>query len=168
MPHTRHCCWIVLLLALGCGRSAPIGPGGGPVQTGKDPYEIDLSGTAVSPIEQAPADTIGLCFCLDVSPSMNERIDGRPKLEISKQAMRKTFEQLSAYAQEHPQKKLLVGLVAFGGEARLVQKLEPFNPGRLEQAIKNLGTVPGTGVGNGLLLGLKVVLQTPLETRCSW
>jgi Mg-chelatase subunit ChlD len=157
-------------LLLGCGSdSTSKAPPGFVRQSANEQktagLEIDLSAVEVAPLENMESNTVGIFFCLDVSPSMNEKVGKRSKIEISKDAMRTVLLQLEAFSQASPTKKLSVGIVVFGGKAKLLAPVAPFDRGKLEKAIQSVSTIGGTAIGEGMLLALREMVAIPFETR---
>lgn len=155
------CCAGVLLCAAwltGCGSSpTPTGPGG----AGASNYQLALDADA----PKRQLDSVGLFFCLDVSGSMEDSVGGKRKIEISKDAMRKVFAQIAAYQKSHPERRVLVGLCAFSGDARVVLPLAPFNPSALEQQLGKLRTGGGTAIGDAIALAMQQLHESAAETR---
>jgi Ca-activated chloride channel family protein len=125
-------------------------------------YQIPL--TAAKATERQ-LDSVGVMFCLDVSGSMDSSINGQPKIQISKEAMRTVFSQIEAYVKSNPEKKVYVGLVSFSSEARLILPPTPFDKGRLEQQTNALKTGGGTAIGDGMALALNELHQAGVESR---
>ena len=125
-------------------------------------YQLPLSPATTS--ERRP-DTVGVMFCLDVSGSMDSSIDGKPKIQISKDAMRTVFSQIEAYVKAHPEKKVHVGLVSFSGDAKLILPPTPFDKDRLEQQTNALKTGGGTAIGDGMTMALNELHKAGVESR---
>lgn len=134
-------------------------------RSGPPPYQIDLSQIPLVTSEASEPDTMGLFFCLDVSGSMGGGIAGKTKIEISKEAMRRVFTQIASYVQSHPEKKVKVGLCAFDHRVTLLQPLETFDLSRLNLAIQPLQPVGNTAIGEAMILALKEILKSKVETR---
>jgi uncharacterized protein YegL len=146
----------------GCGRSSAY-KNGLPSNTVSSSFQLPLDATDKSAARTL--DTVGLIFCLDVSGSMDSSIDGKPKIAISKAAMRTVFAQVEAYVKAHPEKKVQVGLVSFSGDARLVLPLTPFDKNRLEQETSALKTGGGTAIGDAMVMAVNELQKSGVESR---
>jgi hypothetical protein len=130
-----------------------------------DQFQIDL-GDARVPLTAPDANTVALCFCVDVSTSMDRNVGGQKKNRISKKALRRTIDLLDDYARKHPEKRILVSVVDFGGKARLVRKLEPLNKDSLHRVIdEELETREGTALGDAMVLGVRELVGSGAATR---
>jgi Mg-chelatase subunit ChlD len=158
---------IVLLMLVavsfpGCGRSSNQ-PVTAVVEHAVADYQIPLPATADA-TSRVP-DSIGIIFCLDVSGSMESSIDGRPKIEISKTAMRTVFDQIETYVQRNPNKKVQVGLISFSGGARLELAPALFDKQRLERQTNALQSGGGTAIGDAMVLALQELHKSGVESR---
>jgi predicted small secreted protein len=145
---------------LGCGRDAQHGP---PGVRGPAPYQLVLQ--EVVPIDKIPADTVGIMFCMDVSPSMNDRVGADRKMDISKQCIKQVLSQIETYAQQHPKKQIKVGLVAFSGDAEIIKPLEPFQRAELERAVDSLRIGSATAIGTAMEVGARELLRAGVENK---
>jgi uncharacterized protein YegL len=163
MKHPASCLLILLaaVLIVGCGRAvtAPAGKGGAA------PYQLSLP--EVAPLDKIPADTVGIMFCVDVSPSMNDRVGGERKIDVSKAAMKQVLGQIEQFAQkpENAKKQLKVGLIAFSGRADVIRPLEAFNKTALERAVDNLQIGNATAIGDAMILGSQELLRAGVESK---
>ncbi len=148
-----------IVIATGCGRSAT--HTNNEVPSGN--YQIPLEATSNSDARQP--DTVGLIFCLDVSRSMDSLIDGKAKIDISKNAMRTVFGQVESYVESHPDKKVQVGLVSFSGNTRLVVAPAPFHKARLERELGALRSSGGTAIGDAMILAISELHKSGVESR---
>lgn len=155
----------VVLGLTGCGRkNTPVpvsGPGPGtpmPVISG---YKIPLTGTAAV----GEPESVGLMFCLDVSGSMADNVEGKRKIDISKEAMRQTFAQIDTFAQRNPKRTIKVGICSFSDRATVIQSLAPFNRTQLESAISPLQPSGGTAVGDAMVTALGELVKGGVATR---
>jgi Mg-chelatase subunit ChlD len=153
---------MAMQIAGGCGRSSPSSHTVMPDGTVSSSYTIPLDRSATSSREP---DTIGLIFCLDVSGSMENSIDGKRKIDISKNAMRTVFAQIDSYVKAHPEKKVQVGLISFSSDASLVVPPAPFDRARLEQRTDALRPGGGTAIGDAMVLALNELHKSAFETR---
>jgi hypothetical protein len=130
-----------------------------------DQFQIDLAGAQV-PAAAADPNTVAICFCVDVSTSMKNRIDGRRKSDISKQALRRAINLLDDYARKHPEKTILVSVVDFGAAAQFVQRMEPFNKEKLQNVVQTkLKTREGTAIGDAMVLAVRELVETGAGMR---
>lgn len=127
-------------------------------------YLVDLSAVKVPETPPAP-DTIGLFFCIDISGSMSGLIDGKRKIEISKDAMRAVFKQIGEYVRTNPNKKVKVGLCKFSGKTTLVSPLAPFDLKVLETALGGLQPTGSTAIGDAMQMALRELLASNDETK---
>jgi uncharacterized protein YegL len=128
-------------------------------------YQLDLSQIPQLTSETIRPNTVGLFFCLDTSGSMGNAIGGQAKIDISKEAMQQVFNQIATYIQSHPERKVEVGLCSFATTASLRQPLKAFDQSSLEQVIQPLQPSGGTAIGDAIILALKEVLKSGVETK---
>jgi hypothetical protein len=159
---------LVLILILGgavagCGRAPSTASS--PPAPAPSPYQLKLAEHSTG--ATVPPGSLGVMFCVDVSPSMNDRVGGERKIDASKAAMKQVIQQLERWTQDkaNANKVLKVGLIAFSGRADVVRPLEPFNKAALENAINNLQLGNATAIGDAMILGSQELLRGGVENK---
>ncbi len=127
-------------------------------------YSLDLSAVPQSSTAPAPG-TVGILFCIDASGSMGQKIGGKKKIDISKDAMRAVFRQINAYSRAHPNKKVKVGLCRFSSQSSIVRPLAPFDMKALEAAVAEIQPSGNTAIGNAMQMALGELLKSNDETK---
>lgn len=87
------------------------------------------------------------------------------KIDTSKAAMRQVFTHVAAHIQSEPDKTVSVGLCSFSTRARLLQPLSPFDKTRLTQAIQGLQPTGSTAIGDAMMLALRELLKSGVESK---
>jgi Mg-chelatase subunit ChlD len=160
----RLVCLGLGLVVLGCGRASSSSSASPRSQgDGAPPYTLSLA--EVSGKDAIAAGSLGVMFCVDVSPSMNDRVGSERKIDASKAAMKTVLDQLEAWAKANPNKKLKVGLIAFSGRADVVRPLALFDKPALEKAIQNLQLGNATAIGDAMILGSQELLRAGVENK---
>lgn len=157
---------VSLLAQIGCrgqGRNAA-GPVGEGRSTSRPPFELALPEVSSTP---PPTGSVGVMFCLDVSPSMNELVQGEPKIRTSKAALKRVLAQIDKWANEpaNANKVLKVGLIAFSGEAHLIRPLLLFDRAALEAAVDGVRIGNATAIGDAMVLGSQELLKAHVENK---
>jgi prepilin-type N-terminal cleavage/methylation domain-containing protein len=124
---------------------------------------LDLS--AVTQPGTTQPGSVGIFFCLDISPSMAQPLNGVLKSDIARNAMTKVLEQIAAYVRAHPGKRVEVGICLFDGTPRVVLPLRPFDLAAATQAIANLPPGNATAVGAAIETALAGFLAASDETK---
>lgn len=153
----------IVMLSAGCGRDAQ--HGGPPGAAGAPPYRLTLPG--IKSKEAIQSDSLGVMFCVDVSPSMNDSVGGQRKIEVSKVAMKQVLNQIETWSKDkaNAKKPLRVGLIAFSGRADVVRPLEPFNKAALERAVDNLQIGSATAIGDAMILASQELMRAGVENK---
>jgi Mg-chelatase subunit ChlD len=145
-----------LVVLAGCGsRSTKIVVG-----SYTSDYRLDLPAA-----EKTEPNSVGLVFCLDTSGSMSQKVKGRTKIEISKEAMRKVFDQVADYVKAHPKKKVKVGVCSFTSHPTLQRGMESFDQEALEKVIAPLEAKGGTAIGDAIAMAANILMKSGTETR---
>jgi Mg-chelatase subunit ChlD len=126
---------------------------------------VPLDFSTVPPTKAPQPDTVGIFFCVDVSGSMTSKIGGIPKIDISTRAMNVVFDQIAAFTQAHPEKKVKVGLCAFEARPKIVLPLSPFGLNAARSAAASLRTGDNTGIGRAIALALTELMKSGDETK---
>jgi hypothetical protein len=122
-------------------------------------YTIELPAEGAAPASGPRGDAVDLFFCLDVSGSMDAKIDQVRKIDISKKTMVQVFGQIDRFQKQHPERKIKVGLCSFNSQAHVILPLQPFDMGKFVQAIGPLRPDGGTAIGGALCTALTELVR---------
>lgn len=109
------------------------------------------------PVAAAPRDSLAAVFALDVSGSMNEDADGRPKIARAAAALRETLEQLADYD--------YAGVVTFARTARAALPLQKAPEAARKAAALDFAPAGGTSVFAGTEAALAQLAGTPAKRK---
>ncbi|MCS6976403.1 MAG: VWA domain-containing protein, partial [Gemmatales bacterium] len=151
---------LCLITILGCGGKSARRTG----EPQKPVYEIALPEVPATP---APLGSVGIMFCLDVSPSMNDAVQGVPKIQTSKAALKAVLRQIEEWSKDPANRDRLikVGLIAFSGTADVIKPMQPFDLSALEAAVDQVRIGNATAIGNAMVLGTQELLQAGVENK---
>ncbi len=119
---------------------------------------------------------VAAAILIDTSGSMIEKVkdaDGamQPKIEIARRAALNLVQQFGAYAEEHPDKPLLLGVYEFsyrrsgGASSRAVAKIGPPNAEAARSAILAMRPEGDTPIGDAMIMAKHDVDATGLSRR---
>ncbi len=148
----------------GCGKPSS-GPQGGADQTSQPPsFELPLTDAFSG---QAPSGSVGIMFCLDVSPSMKDLVQGVPKIQSSKAALKTVLRQIEdwTHAPANADKVVKVGLIGFSGKAEIIVPMRPFDRAVLEAAVDRVQIGNATAIGDAMVLGSRELLKAGVENK---
>lgn len=153
-----------VICILGCGKPSS-GPQGAPSQTSPSPsFELPLTEVFTG---QTPAGSVGIMFCLDVSPSMKDPVQGVPKIHSSKAALKTVLRQIEDWAKApaNADKVVKVGLIAFSGKAEIIVPMRTFDRAALEAAVDRVQIGNATAIGDAMVLGSRELLKAGVENK---
>jgi hypothetical protein len=130
----------------------------------------------LTPTAQLPAQREGIAAAIlvDVSGSMNDRVEGQDgreerKIVIARRAARDLVDQFAKYAEAHPGEPVVLGLYEFsersGADCRPVMPMGPPDLARAEAALAKMRADGGTPIGNALVVGKRELDATGLTRR---
>lgn len=124
---------------------------------------------------RATRDGLAAAIVIDVSGSMNDRVageDGRRarKIDIARRAARDLIEQFAAYADEHEDEPVLLGIYEFSRrrgqpDARPVVPMGPPDRSRADEALARLEPDGGTPIGQAMVTANQALDATGLSRR---
>ena len=161
-------------LLIGCrdtGPSGSVGRTAPPPPRDTAGIEKALQPAAATP----PREGLAAAIVIDVSGSMNERVtgeDGRRarKIDVARRAAREIVEQFAAYADEHRDEPVLLGVYEFSrrdGEpdARPIIPMAAPDRSRADAALAGLDPDGGTPIGQAMVTAKRALDETGLMRR---
>jgi Mg-chelatase subunit ChlD len=173
----NHALTIVALLVLAIGRCRDHSPstsvGRTPDDPARDTRQIDQALQETKPA--AAREGLAAAIVIDVSGSMGDRIageDGRRarKIDVARRAARDLIEQFAAYADEHKDEPVLLGVYEFSrrnGEAdcRPIVPMGPPDRTQADSALARLNPEGGTPIGQAMVSAKLALDATGLSRR---
>ena len=167
---------LLLLLAFVQGRCRDHPPSGNVGRTAeapaRDTREIDEA-LQSKPVEAREG--LAAAIVIDVSGSMDDRVtgeDGRRarKIDVARRAARDLIEQFAAYAEEHKDEAVLLGVYEFSRrdnkpDCRPIIPMGPPDRTRADSALARLDPEGGTPIGQAMITAKKALDGTGLSRR---
>ena len=165
----------LLLLAMGrCRDNSPspsVGRTADPPERSTKEVDAALAAVPVAPAKEGLAAAIAI----DVSGSMNDRgtgEDGRRarKIDVARRAARELVEQFAAYADEHKDETVLLGIYEFSrregqADCRPIIAMAPPERSRADEALARLSPDGGTPIGQAMVTAKLALDATGLARR---
>jgi Mg-chelatase subunit ChlD len=165
----------LLILAIGRCRDHSPSPSVGRTAEAPahDTREIDA---ALAPASAPPArEGLAAAIAIDVSGSMDDRVSGEDgrrarKIDVARRAARDLVEQFAAYADEHKDEPVLLGIYEFSRRARRPD-CRPIIPmgapdrSRADAALSQLDPEGGTPIGQAMVTAKRELDATGLSRR---
>ena len=168
---------IVGLLLIAIGRCRDHSPSRSVGRTAdapsRDTRELDGALQPVKPVEAREG--LAAAIVIDVSGSMDDRVtgeDGRRarKIDVARRAARDLIEQFAAYADEHKNETVLLGLYEFSRrdnkpDCRPIVPMGPPDRTRADEALARLDPEGGTPIGQAMVTAKQALDGTGLTRR---
>jgi Mg-chelatase subunit ChlD len=173
----NHALTIIALLILAIGRCRDHSPSGSIGRTPDPPpsnaAEIDRALQAQTKAEAREG--LAAAIVIDVSGSMDDRVtgeDGRRarKIDVARRAARDSIEQFAAYADEHTNEPVLLGVYEFSRrdgqlDCRPIVPMGPPDRTRADAALARLQPEGGTPIGQAMVIAKRELDATGLSRR---
>ena len=177
MPRNTNAVLVLLLLLFVVGKcrdgSNPSSTIGRTAEPPRENAEIERALASATPV--AARDGLAAAIVIDVSGSMDDRVtgeDGRRarKIDVARRAAGALIDQFAAYAAEHTDEPVLVGIYEFSRrnnqpDCRPIIPMGPPDRARAEEALARLDPDGGTPIGAAMITAKKALDDTGLSRR---
>ena len=176
MPRNTSALIVVLLMLVVIGRCRDNSPSSSVGRTADAPREDGRIDAALQPGIQTDArEGLAAAIVIDVSGSMDERVtgeDGRRarKIDVARRAANDLVEQFAAYADEHKEESVLLGVFEFSKRenqpaCRPIIPMGPPDRSQAANALARLDPEGGTPIGDAMITAKKALDATGLSRR---
>jgi Mg-chelatase subunit ChlD len=176
MPRNTNAVIVFLLMLFVMGRCRDRSPSNSIGRVAEAPREDSRIEAALQP--EAPAEAregLAAAIVIDVSGSMDERVtgeDGRRarKIDVARRAANALVEQFAAYADEHKEEPVLLGVFEFSKRenqpaCRSIIPMGPPDRSQAGEALARLDPEGGTPIGEAMITAKKALDATGLSRR---
>lgn len=112
-------------------------------------------------------DGLAIMIVVDISGSMDGNVPDAngeaPKLQIAKRNVLQLVQQAQEFAAQHPDRKIMLGVVAFSGSARMVVGLSKPDLEAARPLVEALHTEGGTAIGDAMIFAKEQLDATNLS-----